>query len=337
MAFVMHFDATGNADFACSGTLISSNVVLTAGHCTVDETTGATLDASGYRVVTGAVDWTDASKRRISHVLRVIPNPSYDPAATTGDAGLLVLSAPPNLPALRLATRSDQTLLRPGTPADIAGWGQLDSNSSVEQHLQWASTAIQSADYCGAIPLFDPSAELCATDYPAYATGGCSGDSGGPLLAVDIRNQPVELGVTSRGPSDCATDVPDVYTRVDRLSAWAARWTATVEPRLPTMASPDARRYVRATVVGVYGANFRNGRNYIVRCARNSAQRFKCQVSWRYGSADYFGAVSVYYVRDSHSVVVWTDQYVVHSVDDHCYFHANHRSRCNVGTKRGSW
>ena len=41
MAFVLYFDANGNPEFSCSGTVVSSNVVLTAGHCAVDEASGS--------------------------------------------------------------------------------------------------------------------------------------------------------------------------------------------------------------------------------------------------------------------------------------------------------
>jgi secreted trypsin-like serine protease len=68
MAFILHYDALGNPDFSCSGTVVSSNVVLTAGHCAVDENTGSALDPSGYQVVTGAVDWTDTVNRHVSQV-----------------------------------------------------------------------------------------------------------------------------------------------------------------------------------------------------------------------------------------------------------------------------
>ena len=82
MAFVAYFDASGNPEFVCSGTVVAPNVVLTAGHCAVDETTGVPLDPSGYVVVTNSVDWTDAAQRQLGTVSRVIVNPAYDSPAT---------------------------------------------------------------------------------------------------------------------------------------------------------------------------------------------------------------------------------------------------------------
>jgi secreted trypsin-like serine protease len=109
MAFIIHRDALGNFAF-CSGTVVSTNVVLTAGHCAVDESTGATLDPSGFTVVTGAVDWTDTVDRHASEVSQVIVDPAYNRAAKTSDAALLVLSTPTTAPTIRLAGSADRPM-----------------------------------------------------------------------------------------------------------------------------------------------------------------------------------------------------------------------------------
>jgi hypothetical protein len=101
-------DAAGNPDFACTGTVVAPNVILTAGHCTVDETTGATLDPSGFGIFMGGVDWSDTTRRQLSLVTKVITNPPYNPTTDTSDAGLLVLSTPTNacaIPSPRPRTR----------------------------------------------------------------------------------------------------------------------------------------------------------------------------------------------------------------------------------------
>ena len=348
MAFIVHSDASGNPDFLCSGTVVSPNVVLTAGHCTVDGATGMPFSASGYAVVTGAVDWTDASRRQVSPVSRVIPNPGYNLATTTGDAGLLVLSVPITAPAIRLAGSSDQQQLQPGTGAGIAGWGNTSgsSGSVPPTQLRQAPTVVQSASYCAQhAPAFDASSELCALDYPSVAAGTCVGDSGGPLVAADSNNRDVEIGITSRGPADCSTTLPDVYTRVDQISAWAAGWIAAVAPApptptppsaLPQMGSNDAKSYVHQTLAGVFGRTFTHAQRYTATCNRKSRTRFTCGVTWFSSPNHYFGSVTVYYRRRPDGTVAWDDTYAISSVNDHCYFHSRHSRRCLVNKEVGS-
>jgi len=93
-AFVLYFDAAGNPEYNCTGTVVALNVVLTAGHCTVDETTAALLDPAGFAVVTGSVDWTDQSARQVIPVSRILVNPAYNSVTDAHDAALLVLSTP---------------------------------------------------------------------------------------------------------------------------------------------------------------------------------------------------------------------------------------------------
>jgi secreted trypsin-like serine protease len=105
--------------FNCTGTVVAPNVVLTAGHCGVDDTTGAALDPSGYAVVTGSVDWTNQAARQVSPVSRVIVNPRYDSGTDAFDAAVLVLSRPTTAPAIPLATSADAYLDTGGTGALI--------------------------------------------------------------------------------------------------------------------------------------------------------------------------------------------------------------------------
>ena len=61
--------------------------------------------------------------------------------------------------------------------------------------------------------------------------------------------------------------------------------------------------------------------------------RLKCAVTWFRGPADYFGTVTPFYAI-RHNVVLAGVHYVVHAVDDRCYFHSGHRAACPVETKR---
>src|SRR5262249_6935608 len=122
MAFVVDFQ--GKGAIQCTGTVIAPRVVLTAAHCVYGEG-GSLSSPEGFRVVTGAVNWT-YPERQISDVVRVIPNPGYKRNDDGfGDAALLVLSTPTTVPKIHLATpRTAKVLLHTGASATIAGWGQ---------------------------------------------------------------------------------------------------------------------------------------------------------------------------------------------------------------------
>jgi secreted trypsin-like serine protease len=359
MAFILHYDALGNPDFDCSGTVISANVVLTAGHCAVDESTGATLDPGGYRVVTGAADWTDTTNRHVSGVSRVIVDPAYSPSAKTSDAALLVLSTPTSAPTIRLGGSADQYLEQAGTGAVIAGWGDTYAGEApLTYGLQWASTVVQSSAYCGRFSItYNPALELCAVDAPDYNNGVCNGDSGGPLLAFDGSGQSVEIGVTSTGPTGCGTATADYFTAVLPLSGWATSWINAVAPpspppppvtptpppaspsppRLPRMTFSTGRTYTYNTVAGALPRVFHHRYGYKTSCTRRSAVRIGCNLWFSSGPNDYWGTVTVHYLFGSNNSLEWTDTYTMHWVSDQCYFHSTHPSRCRIRTKHGSW
>jgi V8-like Glu-specific endopeptidase len=366
MAFIAYFDAGGNPVFNCTGTVVAPNVVLTAGHCGVDDTTGAPLDPAGFAVVTGSVDWTNTDQRQVSPVSQVIVNPSWDPVSDTFDAALLVLSKPTAAPAIPLAANADAYLEQAGTPAYIAGWGDTDS-TPLPAVLQWASTVVQDPAYCSQFdPYFDSSSELCAVNPPDYLTGTCNGDSGGPLAAFDASNQLVEIGITTHGPADCNTYTADDFASVIPLDSWVAGWIQTVgstppppappapapaapptaaPPRshaarpaqLPTLTLADATRYVRQTLTGALGQRAKPAHGYKAKCSRKSSTRFTCGVQFWHGPNDYYGSVTVYLVNGPHGVTRWTDTYTIHWVNDRCYFHSGHPQRCTVHTRRGTW
>jgi hypothetical protein len=239
MAFVVYQDPGTSDGFVCSGTVVAPELVLTAGHCAVDEETGAADQASGYAVVTGSLDWTSPT-RQVSGVSRTIIDPLYNPATDDGDAALLVLSTPTGAPAVALASDpGDLSLLQPGTPAQIAGWG-LTLADTIPDQLQWGVSVVQSAGYCateaadGGLP-FDSSRQMCAIDAPTFADGTCNGDSGGPLLAERTNGTWVETGVTDSGAANCSTGVPNFFARADALSAWVASWIQALgAPTAPT-------------------------------------------------------------------------------------------------------
>ena len=101
------------------------------------------------------------------------------------------------------------------------------------------------------------------------------------------------------------------------------------------MTSFDARGLVRTTLAGVFPRGFKRSHQYTVSCARQSAVRFTCGVQFTSGTYDYYGSVTVYYLRGSGNKVYWSDKYGVKWVNDRCYFHSAHRRRCKIQSTKG--
>jgi secreted trypsin-like serine protease len=237
MAFVIN-NLGADQEALCTGTVLSSNVVLTAGHCGESVETGMPYPASQFTVITGARNWSAPIGPRATAVSQVIVNPGYDPATTHDDASLLVLSTPTTAPAVSLATQpSDANWLLPGTPVVAAGWGQTTPAGTASTTLQQAATVIQSDSFCaaGSAELgvaFDPGSQLCAIDAPSDTTATCHGDSGGPVLA-EQDGAVVELGIISFADPNCAPTQASFMTRADAIAAWAEGEVAALQPPAP--------------------------------------------------------------------------------------------------------
>jgi secreted trypsin-like serine protease len=228
LAFVADFPPGKEFVTGCTGTVLTPRVILTAAHCTVDEETKAPEDPSGYVVATGTVDWALPAERQLSGVTRLIPYPKYAPGTGRdgfGDAALLVLETPTTAPPVPIATPADRRLIKIGTRAVIAGWGNTTfEQKEFTESLMWAHTTIGS-DRCEGL-----WGRLCAIDFPEGLSGACHGDSGGPLLVHPRGGKGwVEVGLTESGFGRCSTRRPQLYTRTDLLAKWIRGQIAKIE------------------------------------------------------------------------------------------------------------
>ncbi len=234
----------------CSGSVVASNLILTAGHCAFDPDTGTTWPASDYTVITGSVDPETVAGQE-SGVKQVLLDGLYQRLTTSGvsdwDAALLQLSTPTTAPSVALATASaDASLYDGGTPAAVAGWGLTDGDlqNSLPDNLQYADTEVESESECSAIQMqsansFDPADQMCAIYPPQFATGTCQGDSGGPLVA-NAAGSIVQIGLTSFGRADCDTTQPSFYTTVAAIQPWVAAEMAALSQPGGAAAAPPA-------------------------------------------------------------------------------------------------
>jgi secreted trypsin-like serine protease len=309
LAFV--YFQTGGEGEACTGTVVASNLVLTAAHCVVDEASGAQRPPAGFRVVTGSVDW-QGGERTVTPVAAVAIHPDYAPGGEHphwADAALLQLARPVAAPPVALAGTE---AWGPGSAALIAGWGALGAGQVVPARLRDATTTVQSAAYCGeGASSFDPSGQLCVLD-AGGAHAACTGDSGGPLLVTDpASGEPLEIGIASFAVSDsCDPGSPQYYTRADFVAPWVGAEIAALAPVpsttgavLPRLGRRLAKGYARAALRRDLGGSFAGASAYSAQCEEVEPSKRACAVSWNGGAFRYGGQVTVYYALESNRVV----------------------------------
>jgi secreted trypsin-like serine protease len=213
------FADSAGEDLMCSGTIVSPNMVLTAGHCA----DGAASSYLVYLAQAQGTNGTGTSSNLGVAVSAVIPAPGFDAAANyVHDAALLVLSTPTTLPSIALASREPAG----GTSAEIYGWGDTTSTGGSGIASTTGTTTIQGNAACSTFwgTWWAPS-DMCA-DSNSVALGG--GDSGGPLVVKGV-----EVGINDRA---AGTSAPSIFTRVDQLDEWIQYEIEAYGPHSPTPA-----------------------------------------------------------------------------------------------------
>lgn len=347
LAFIAAQTGRGQG-FACTGTVIAPRLVLTAAHCVENLEVGGFTPSNRYFVVTGRADPRQTETGNVSRVSSTHVFPGFDPGTAHGDAALLVLASPTPAPATPLAGPADIALYAGGAEALLAGWGLTRPNAgSPPDSLRSTSTVVLDGASCkrrtrSFNPPYSSAVEMCTTDPPDHANGGCFGDSGGPALAHRPDGSLVEIGIVSTGGPRCSTTLPNIFTRADTVSTWASEWVAAVEagappptlkPRLPALTRESAQGFVDGVLGTVLGNLFLSNQGLRGRCQRLAPARMRCELVWRHGPKIYFAAVTVSYLLRN-DTVAWDNSFVVQRVSARC-LESGHARSCTFETKRG--
>ena len=208
--------------FLCTGTLITPNWVLTAGHCS-NITAGTVASPASWppqliSVRVGGVTQSDGERRGVS---RVVMHPDY--LLTSGyDISLLQLSNSSTMAPSQVAGAGERSIWTAGTLESIVGWGVTSEGGSQPDRLQEAQVPITTESYCaGAYSDFDPLTMVCA-GFPEGGVDTCQGDSGGPMFGRASTGALRVVGTTSFGEGCARPGKPGVYGRVadDTLRPW---------------------------------------------------------------------------------------------------------------------
>ena len=204
----------------CTGTLISSDVVLTAAHCLNVAPDGKpqfrTMKPSALAIYVG----DDPAQDILDHmyfVSETVIYPSYNPVALRNDIALIRLSTQitePVAPVAYLPAAQGFTSADIGSLLNFAGFGVDEfGNSGVKLQADVALGGL-GCTVAGCPGSGDTATQISYTQTNA---GPCFGDSGGPAF-VYRSLVPYVGGVTSYGDSNCT--VYGVSTRVDAFDGW---------------------------------------------------------------------------------------------------------------------
>lgn len=206
--------------FACTGTIVEADWVLTAAHC-VD------VPAEDLTVYSGVTDQRKRLPEQASPVAEKIVHPAYrldeEGLFFDHDIALLRLSTPLADPQV-IDLWSDQSGPAVGADATAIGWGVSDKRPAggLLQQVDVPVLAEPDAPTCTRYPrwLFHSGSMVCAADLE-LGRSACYGDSGGPLVLEDPETGGwIQVGVTSFG-AGCGSDSYGVgYVRVSTYLPW---------------------------------------------------------------------------------------------------------------------
>ncbi|HVR70558.1 MAG TPA: trypsin-like serine protease [Vicinamibacteria bacterium] len=207
--------AVGSDDeWGCTGTLIASDVVVTAGHCADFAT----------RVFFGA---NVAQPGRAVKVKKAVLHPKYHRGAKND---LMVLVLAEKVTAVAPRPLAAKTLIDKATDGRAVGFGNVDPMGMFGYGIKREVDVPVASPSCrGTVDGHDDaSAYGCdvglefVAGRPLLERDSCTGDSGGPFYIQDKAKQWVLAGATSRATSSSMNNCGDggIYVRLDRYRAW---------------------------------------------------------------------------------------------------------------------
>lgn len=209
----------------CSGTLITSTVVLTAAHC-LDTAKGGgnfkTMSPSSLAIYVGDGVGGDPSPS-IYPVSETLIYPGYNRRSLLNDVALvrLAIAVPSGEaePVAALPARLGLTQADSGVMLNFAGFG-YDENRNFGVKLQ-ADVALAGLGcvVAGCSSVGDPNAMF---SYSQPSSGPCNGDSGGPAFIMR-GGIPYVAGMTSFGDSNCT--LYGVSSRADTFESFINLFT----------------------------------------------------------------------------------------------------------------
>ena len=208
----------------CGGTLISNNVIITAAHCN-------NTDGVHYlqKVRLGHANLNSEVNIDVD-IEEIIVHPDFGlgPYGHFNDLALIKLRENVNFSnriypiCLPKEEYPEETLKNKKLSIlKVAGWGKynetaLRTDKLLKLELNYVNSEDCENEFIDKVPGFIlRDTQICARG--PENKDSCNGDSGGPLMRLDLSNGKFELiGITSFGTRACDSLTPGVYTKISK-------------------------------------------------------------------------------------------------------------------------
>lgn len=207
----IEIQAGGGTTALCSGTVISTTAILTAGHCVRDPELG-NISRIVVHAPNGSIDVRD---------VRVHPGFRLSSESAGVDIAILLLSRAVSGVAVAKLSRA---IPGRGTDATAVGFGEdgrgADGRGGIGTRLVGAMSVVKYVPYDQALPAGERRPGLTTEPRDSRGNQACQGDSGGPLLVGAEVAAVLSGGEYSRGDDRCVNAVNSVYTPVAPFLGW---------------------------------------------------------------------------------------------------------------------
>ena len=208
----------GRAVPICTGTMISSDDVLTAAHC-FGETSISEIPIVGWGIITGEPGLATYIP---ANALAINPGYAAGVDRLFGDAAVMQLSFAPFLPVIPVLLSTSAV---PGQQGLVYGYGaRFEGDAGALDPELFVNLN------AGAMNIENITPNHIFVIYDGTGTNVCNGDSGGPMI-LPVGGVPTIIGLVSQGTTIGCT-AGDITTMTNLQDPGVLNWLVTVVPDL---------------------------------------------------------------------------------------------------------
>ncbi|KXJ68995.1 hypothetical protein RP20_CCG000602 [Aedes albopictus] len=227
MVAILQAEGTEASTYACGGSLIAPNVILTVAHCVVDKQASQLTARAGEWDTMTTKETHPHQERKVSSI---ILHPNFNRNLLFNDVALLVVEDPFTAAEnVQLACLPPQRMDFTSENCFAAGWGKtaFDANSYHEILKRVSLAMVQRAQCQNALRTTRlgyrfrlHGSFICAGGEEGIDT--CTGDGGSPLVCPveGVANKYYQAGIVAWGINCGQAGIPGVYVRTSLYSNW---------------------------------------------------------------------------------------------------------------------